>query len=392
MKLRQRIVHSVIGLAIVAALAAPGAALAAKAKVDINTASQAELEALPGIGEATAKKIVAGRPYSSVGELSRAGVSAATIEKISGQVKAGRSSASAPPAASAASSKSSPSASSSERGVGSTSRSAAPAGASGSVDLNTASQKELEDLPGVGAATAKKIIAGRPYSSVGDLSRAGVSASTIQKISSSVTVSSPRASSSAPASSPASGSSPAGRGSSGPSSPARGESTAASVDLNSASQKDLEALPGVGAVTAKKIIGGRPYSSVADLSRAGVSSATIAKISPMVTVSSGRGGTSAPVPPGAPASSSSGAGNPAASAPAAPASTGASSSSSKGSSAPAQYQPPPSPGMVWVNLETKVFHRQGDTWYGKTKKGKYMTEADAVKAGYRLSKEKDEPK
>jgi hypothetical protein len=42
--------------------------------------------------------------------------------------------------------------------------------------------------------------------------------------------------------------------------------------------------------------------------------------------------------------------------------------------------------MVWVNLETKVFHREGDPWYGKTKNGKWMTEADAVKAGYREAK------
>src|SRR5262249_61390208 len=55
------------------------------------------------------------------------------------------------------------------------------------------------------------------------------------------------------------------------------------VNLNTASQADLEALPGIGPVTAEKIIAGRPYTSVADMSKAGVSKATIDKISPMVT-------------------------------------------------------------------------------------------------------------
>jgi hypothetical protein len=40
-------------------------------------------------------------------------------------------------------------------------------------------------------------------------------------------------------------------------------------------------------------------------------------------------------------------------------------------------------GMVWVNTDSGVYHKPGTRWYGKTKHGKYMTEADAVKAGYR---------
>src|SRR2546430_4604974 len=41
-------------------------------------------------------------------------------------------------------------------------------------------------------------------------------------------------------------------------------------------------------------------------------------------------------------------------------------------------------GKVWVNLETGVYHKSG-RWYGRTKNGRFMTEAEANKAGYRGS-------
>jgi cytoskeletal protein RodZ len=48
-------------------------------------------------------------------------------------------------------------------------------------------------------------------------------------------------------------------------------------------------------------------------------------------------------------------------------------------------QPAKGSGMVWVNTDSGVYHKPGTRWYGKTRKGKYMTEADALKAGYRAA-------
>jgi competence protein ComEA len=334
------LVAAVVGCALLA-LPARAVALAKGDKVDINSASVKDLEDLPGVGPATAKKIVAGRPYTSVADLAKAGVPASTIEKLTPLVIVG-------PAPAASGSKTS------SKKANSQAPTAVAPPAARLVDLNSASEKDLENLPGVGPATAKKIIAGRPYASIADLAKVSVPASTIEKVTPLVTVG---------ASAPA----PSGKATS---TKVQSSSSAGLVDLNHASQKDLEGLPGVGAATAKKIIGGRPYSAVGDLSKAGVPAATIQKVAPLVSVSP----TNVQQPP-RPAEVA---------APTGPSSAGgATGEPASGVAA----QTPPQKGMVWVNLESKVFHLEGDRWYGKTKRGKFMMEADAIAAGYRESKE-----
>ena len=68
-----------------------------------------------------------------------------------------------------------------------------------------------------------------------------------------------------------------------------------------------------------------------------------------------------------------------------------SSTSNKGlqsfSTEQAAKQHCPSDTVVWLNLNTGVYHFKGDHWYGNTKNGAYVCQKEADKAGNRATRE-----
>jgi competence ComEA-like helix-hairpin-helix protein len=212
--------------------------------VNLNTADKAAIENLPGVGSALADKIIAARPFKSVADLKKIkGIGQAKYNDLKKLVTL----------------KSAKAAKATETKAGSTAKQTASGGL---VDLNSADKAALEGLPGIGPALAEKIIGARPFKSVDDLKNvSGIGQAKFDGVKDLVTVAE--------------------------------EETAVfpklkpgqTININTASEEQLDSLLGIGPVKAAAIIAGRPYAKIADIMKVkGIKEKTFAKIKEYIVV------------------------------------------------------------------------------------------------------------
>jgi competence ComEA-like helix-hairpin-helix protein len=231
------------------------------ATVDLNKATAEELEELPGVGPATAKKIVAGRPYTKVDDLAKAGIPARVITSIRSKVHVAESTANKSKTKSAGTPE--------------------PTTKSEKVNLNTADAAALEDLPGIGPAHAKAIIAARPFKSVDELASVkGIGKSRSDRLQDLVTVTAPAA-----AKKTATAKNTAAKKADATTKDMPKLKAGQKIDINTASKDELDVLPGIGPVRAQAIIDGRPFKAIEDVMKVkGIKEVEFGKIKDMITV------------------------------------------------------------------------------------------------------------
>ncbi len=149
--------------------------------VNLNSATQTELEALPGVGAKLAGEIIAKRPFKTIDDLKTVkGIGEAKFNTLKTMVSAGATETETATATTTGMPKTM------DR-VAKTAATKLNAGEK--VSLNNASVDQLEKLPGIGPKKAQAIIQARPFNTVEDVMKVkGIKAGIFNKIKNDITL------------------------------------------------------------------------------------------------------------------------------------------------------------------------------------------------------------